>query len=150
MYLVSIGPKIHGPLKPDLHSPVIIAPIRRHDAFIADLRPEIFIEEIVDPAEDPKAAFPEIHLRSQVPDLIGGNEALEAVVRIGPMIIDKRADEGDLHRLPIAVDHAGLEKIIRRIDWNLALGRSGSELRVEKGRIAEEIQATERTLRSSV
>jgi|GEM_PF-5879751 len=54
--------------------------MRRHDAFVANLSPETFVEQVADAAKDTKAAMAKCKLRGKIPDSVGGNEKWSAVL----------------------------------------------------------------------
>src|SRR4030095_3855281 len=69
---------------------------------------------------------------------------LEAVIRIGEMIVHHRAEHANLDGLLPIIDCAGLELIIRRISGSIAFNestrRSLGKLGIEHGHIAVKVQ----------
>ena len=74
-YLVRRGPALKlcanqfGCLKLDADAAVVIAAIGRNNSFVADFRPIVFVEQILDPGENSNAVVPEFHFSGQIPNV---------------------------------------------------------------------------------
>jgi hypothetical protein len=99
-------------LELDRDAAVIIPPIRWHDAFVADFRPEILVEQIVDVGENSDATVAEVCFRRQVPNVVSGNEVVRSIIGVGEMISHDRADETGLDPVLPPIDTSNFELII--------------------------------------
>src|SRR6266511_3607967 len=127
-------------LKEELDAAVIIARVGWDDTFVPDFAPIILIEKILDAGENTESPIPEFHFRGQVPNVVGGNSALESIVRVAEVIAHDCAEKGDLHCIFVAIDSARLELIIRSVGWHQAFVGSGSKLGIEQGDVAVDRQ----------
>src|SRR6266508_2647600 len=110
-------------LEKHFEAAVIIAPIRGHNAFVADFAPIILVKQVLDPGEDTDPAIPKFHFRSQIPNVVGGNGALESIVRIAKLIGHDGAKKTNFHNIFVAIDSASLDLVIRSVGWRHAVVR---------------------------
>src|SRR6266550_2204722 len=136
--------------KEELNAAVIIARVGWDDTFVADFAPIILIEKILDAGENTESPIPEFHFRGQVPNAVGGNGALESIIRVAEVIAHDCAEKGDLHYIFVAIDSARLELIVRSVGWNQAFIGSGSKLGVEQGDVAVDRQCAPRILSAAI
>src|SRR6266508_196029 len=137
-------------LEKHFEAAVIIAPIRGHNAFVADFAPIILVKQVLDPGEDTDPAIPKFHFRSQIPNVVGGNGALESIVRIAKLIGHDGAKKTNFHNIFVAIDSASLDLVIRSVGWRHAVVMPGGEFGVEQSDVAVDRQCAPGTLSASV
>src|SRR4029453_5762926 len=125
-------------LEEDFEPAVVIPRQRRHDAFLANFTPIMLVEKVPDAGENPNSPIPKSVFCGQVPNVVGGDEALEGVAIVPKLVAHGRAKKRELQDLLVAIDRSGLDLILRSVRWRVAGIRSGGEFGVQQRDVAEE------------
>ena len=102
-------------LELDRDAAVVIPPVRWHDAFVADLSPEVLVEHVVDAGKNSDATVAEVYFGREVPDVVRRNDMLETVVGVREVVVHNRADQADLDPVFPPIDASNFELIIRSV-----------------------------------
>ena len=102
-------------LEKDFEPAVVIPRERGHNAFFADFTPIVLIEKVPDTGENSDSPVPEFHFCRQVPDIVGGDEALEGVAIVTKLVVNDRAKKREFEGILVAIDRPGLDLIIRSV-----------------------------------
>src|SRR5262245_8121026 len=123
--------------------PAVVVPRqRRHDAFLANFPPILFIKQVANTHEHSRPPLPKPEFSRQIPDVVSWDEAFERIAVIAEFIVHDRSQHGEFESILVAINSAGLYLIIRCVCRRIAVVRPRGKLRVEQRDIAVESEIT--------